>query len=46
MKRTANAVWNGDLKSGKGTVSTASGVLSGSPYSFHTRFEDGQGTNP
>jgi len=46
MKRTASAQWNGDLKSGKGTVSTASGVLTGAPYSFHTRFEDGKGTNP
>jgi lipoyl-dependent peroxiredoxin len=46
MKRTGSAQWNGDLKSGKGTVSTASGILSGAPYSFHTRFEDGKGTNP
>jgi lipoyl-dependent peroxiredoxin len=46
MKRTASAEWQGDLKSGKGTVSTASGVLSQSAYSFHTRFEDGKGTNP
>jgi len=46
MKRTANAEWRGDLKSGKGTVSTASGVLSGSQYSFSTRFEEGKGTNP
>jgi osmotically inducible protein OsmC len=46
MKRTANAVWRGDLKSGKGTVSTASGVLSNSAYSFQTRFEDAKGTNP
>jgi osmotically inducible protein OsmC len=46
MKRTATAHWTGDLKSGKGTVSTASGVLSNSAYSFHTRFEDGKGTNP
>jgi len=46
MKRTAKAQWRGDLKSGSGTVSTASGVLSDSPYSFHTRFEDGKGTNP
>jgi lipoyl-dependent peroxiredoxin len=46
MKRTANAEWRGDLKSGKGTVSTASGVLSKSQYSFSTRFEDGKGTNP
>ena len=46
MKRTASAQWSGDLKSGKGTVSTASGTLKGANYSFHTRFEDGQGTNP
>jgi len=46
MKRTASAQWRGDLKAGSGTVSTASGVLSHSPYSFHTRFEDGKGTNP
>jgi len=46
MKRTATAHWQGDLKAGKGELSTASGVLSSTPYSFHTRFEDGQGTNP
>ena len=46
MKRTASAHWRGDLKSGGGDVSTASGVLSETPYSFHTRFEDGKGTNP
>ena len=46
MKRTANAQWRGDLKSGAGNISTASGVLSSTPYSFHTRFEDGKGTNP
>jgi lipoyl-dependent peroxiredoxin len=46
MKRTASAQWRGDLKGGGGTVSTASKVLSGSAYSFHTRFEEGQGTNP
>ncbi len=46
MKRTASAQWRGDLKSGGGTVSTASKVLSGSSYSFHSRFEEGQGTNP
>jgi osmotically inducible protein OsmC len=46
MKRTANAHWRGDLKSGKGDISTASGVLSSTPYSFQTRFEDGKGTNP
>src|SRR5579872_240162 len=46
MKRTANAEWHGDLKSGKGAISTASGVLSSTPYSFQTRFEEGKGTNP
>ena len=46
MKRTASAQWRGDLKAGSGTVSTASTVLANSPYSFHTRFEDGKGTNP
>jgi osmotically inducible protein OsmC len=46
MKRTASAVWNGDLKTGKGTVSTQSGVLNGTQYSFGTRFESGTGTNP
>ena len=46
MKRTANAQWNGDLKAGKGRISTASGVLTSTPYSFGTRFEEGKGTNP
>ena len=46
MKRKASAVWKGDLKSGKGTISTDSGVLSNTQYSFSTRFEDGVGTNP
>ena len=46
MKRKASAVWQGDLKSGKGTVSTASGVLKAAQYSFTTRFENGAGTNP
>ena len=47
MKRTGSAVWNGDLKGGKGTVSTESGVLKKIQYSFTTRFEDGKdGTNP
>ena len=46
MQRKASAVWQGDLKSGKGTVSTASGVLSNTQYSFSTRFENGAGTNP
>jgi osmotically inducible protein OsmC len=46
MKRIANAQWSGDLKAGKGKISTASGVLSSTPYSFGTRFEEGKGTNP
>jgi len=46
MKRNASAVWQGGLKDGKGTISTASGVLSNTPYSFSTRFEEGRGTNP
>ncbi len=46
MKRTANAQWRGDLKSGTGTMSTGTGTLSNAPYSFRTRFEDAQGTNP
>jgi lipoyl-dependent peroxiredoxin len=46
MKRSASAVWTGDLKSGKGTISTESGVLSSAPYSFKTRFEGEKGTNP
>ncbi len=46
MIRKASAVWKGSLKEGKGVVSTDSGVLSNSPYSFSTRFEDAKGTNP
>jgi osmotically inducible protein OsmC len=46
MIRKGSAVWNGSLKEGKGTVSTESGVLSNSPYSFSTRFENARGTNP
>ena len=46
MQRKASAVWQGGLKNGKGTVSTASGVLNDTPYSFTTRFEQGAGTNP
>ena len=46
MLRKASAEWNGGLKDGKGTVSTESGVLTNSPYSFGTRFENAKGTNP
>ena len=46
MNRKASAVWNGDLKQGRGTISTESGVLKETQYSFSTRFENGAGTNP
>lgn len=46
MKRKASAVWRGDLKAGKGNISTESGVLKDTQYSFNTRFEAGVGTNP
>lgn len=46
MKRTASAHWEGDLKTGKGHVSTQSTVLNKQAYSFKTRFEEGIGTNP
>ena len=46
MKRTASAVWHGDLKQGHGALLTQSGVLKETPYSFNTRFENGAGTNP
>jgi osmotically inducible protein OsmC len=46
MKRKASAEWNGSLKEGKGSISTESGVLDKTQYSFGTRFESGIGTNP
>src|SRR4051812_20676278 len=46
MKRKASAVWRGDLKTGKGVISTESGTLKEAQYSFGTRFENGVGTNP
>jgi len=46
VKRKASAVWRGDLKVGKGNISTESGVLKETQYSFSTRFENGVGTNP
>src|SRR6476660_9871633 len=46
MKRKASAVWRGGLKDGKGTISSDSGVLKETQYSFSTRFENGVGTNP
>src|SRR5690242_10837484 len=46
MKRSASARWQGGLKDGKGNISTQSGVLANTQYSFSTRFEEGAGTNP
>ena len=46
MERKASAVWHGGLKDGKGSISTQSGVLKETQYSFGTRFADGIGTNP
>lgn len=46
MKRKASAVWQGNIKQGKGAISTDSGVLADTQYSFSTRFENGTGTNP
>jgi lipoyl-dependent peroxiredoxin len=46
MDRKATAVWTGGLKDGKGSLSTDSGVLKQTQYSFSTRFENGVGTNP
>ncbi len=46
MKKTASAHWQGDLKQGKGTISTESGALKENPYGFNTRFEGAPGTNP
>ncbi len=47
MKRTAKAHWSGTLKEGKGELTTQSGVLNNTNYSFKTRFEEGvTGTNP
>jgi osmotically inducible protein OsmC len=46
MKRTGSAQWSGDLKTGKGQISTESGALNALPYGFNTRFGDEKGTNP
>lgn len=46
MKRTASALWHGGVRNGQGSISTQSGVLSNTQYSFSTRFENGIGTNP
>jgi osmotically inducible protein OsmC len=46
MQRNASAHWSGGLKDGKGTLTSGSGVLKNTPYSFSTRFESQPGTNP
>ena len=46
MDRSASAVWHGTLKEGEGSISTQSGTLKDTQYSFKTRFADGVGTNP
>jgi osmotically inducible protein OsmC len=46
MKRTASAFWQGTGKEGNGHLSTGSKTLHSTPYSFHSRFEEGAGTNP
>ena len=46
MQRKASAIWRGSLKDGKGSISTDSGTLKDTQYSFSTRFENGTGTNP
>jgi osmotically inducible protein OsmC len=46
IKKTAEAQWSGDLKQGKGYISTESGALDKQPYGFNTRFEGKAGTNP
>jgi osmotically inducible protein OsmC len=46
MKRTATANWNGSGKEGNGNLTTQSGVLSKTQYSYKSRFEQGTGTNP
>jgi lipoyl-dependent peroxiredoxin len=46
MIRKAKAVWRGTGRAGNGTLSTDSGVLADTPYSYKTRFENEKGTNP
>lgn len=46
MKRKAQAVWNGNIKNGNGSLTTDSTVLNKTQYSFNSRFADGIGTNP
>jgi osmotically inducible protein OsmC len=44
--RTATGTWHGDLKTGNGSIDATSGVLTNTPYTFATRFENAKGTNP
>lgn len=46
IKKYGSAIWKGEIKSGKGEISTESGALKGQPYGFNTRFEGKAGTNP
>lgn len=46
IERTASGSWRGDLRGGSGTINSSSGVLSDTPFSFATRFEQAKGTNP
>ena len=46
MIRKAKAIWRGTGRAGNGNLSTDSGVLANTPYSFRTRFENENGTNP
>lgn len=46
MKKSASANWQGNLKDGKGHISSESGALNQQPFGFHTRFEEEPGTNP
>lgn len=46
IRRSAQAVWQGNLQQGSGTLSAPGGALANTPYSFNTRFGDAPGTNP
>jgi lipoyl-dependent peroxiredoxin len=46
FERKAQAVWNGDLRGGNGSINASSGILKNAAYSFATRFENNPGTNP
>jgi osmotically inducible protein OsmC len=46
IERTASAVWQGDLRKGSGQISSTSGVIQNTPYTYATRFENEPGTNP